>query len=73
MEFGKIGPHAILENEAVVAAIVGLAHRGVDAHLGRHAGDDELLDASVLQDGVEIGGVERALAGLVDDRLAGLG
>ena len=73
MEIGKVGAHAVFEHEAVVSAVVGLAHRRVDAHLGRHAGDDELLDASVLEDGVEVGGVERALARLVDHRFAGFG
>ena len=73
MKIGKVRPDAVLEHEAVIAAIVGLAHRGVDADLGRYAGDDELLDAPVLQDGVEIRSVKGALAGLVDDRFAGLG
>ena len=73
MELGEIGADAVFEHEAVVAAVVSLPHRGVDADLGRHPGDDELLHVPVLQDGVQIGGVERALAGLVDDRLAGLG
>ena len=50
LEFGEVGTHAILGHEAVVAAVVGLAHRGVDAHFGGDAGDDELGDAAVLQD-----------------------
>ena len=73
MELREIGATAVFEHEAVVAAVVGFPHRGVDADLRRHAGDDELLDVLVLQDGVQVGGVERALARLVDDRLAGLG
>ena len=72
MELGEVGAHAVLEHEAVVAPVVGFAHRGVDADFRRHAGDDELLDAAVLQDRVKVGGVEGALARLVDDRLAGL-
>src|SRR5580704_2646446 len=70
LELGEVGAHAILGDEAVVAAVVGLADRGVDAHFGGDAGDDELGDAAMLQDRMEVGGVESALAGLVDDRLA---
>ena len=73
MEVREIGADAIFEHQTVVAAVVGFAHRGVDADLRRDAGDNELLDAPVLQDGVQVGGVKRALAGLVDDRLAGRG
>ena len=73
MELRVIGATAVFEHEAVVAAVVGLPHRGVDANLCRHAGDDELLDVLVLEDRVQVGGVERALARLVDDRLTGLG
>src|SRR5260370_15259554 len=68
LEFGKVGADAILGHEAVVAAVVGLANRGVDAHFGGDAGDDELGDAAMLQDRMEVGGVASALAGLVDDR-----
>src|ERR1700730_14053575 len=73
LEFGKVGTHAILRHQAVVAAVVGLANRSVDAHFGGDAGDDELGDAAMLQDRMQVGRVEGALAGLVDDRLAGRG
>ena len=73
MEFRIVRAAAVFEHEAVVAAVVGFAHRGVDADLRRHASHDELLDVFVLQDRVQVGGVKRALAGLVDHRLAGLG
>jgi len=39
------------------------------AHLGGDARDDELLDAAVLENRVQVRGVECALAGLVDHRL----
>ena len=73
LELREVGADAVLEHQAVVAAVVRLAHRGVDAHLGRDAAHDELPDAAVVQHRVEVGGVEGALAGLVDDRLAGRG
>src|SRR5260370_22705747 len=71
LELWKVGSHAVFEHEAVIAPVVGFAHRGVDADFGRYAGDDELLDAAALKDCVEIGGEEGALARLVDHRLAG--
>src|SRR5260370_19855336 len=70
LEFGKVRADAVLGDQAVVAAVVGLADGGVDAHFGGDAGDDELGDAAVLEDRMQVGGVEGALAGLVDDRLA---
>jgi hypothetical protein len=59
LKFGKVRAHAVFGNEAVVAAIVGLAHRGVDADLGGHTGDDELLYPAILQDGMKIGGEKK--------------
>jgi hypothetical protein len=43
----------------------------VHAHLGRDAGDEQRSDAAVAQQQLEVGGVERALAGLVQDDLTG--
>ena len=57
------------EDEAVVASVIGFADRGIDTHLGGHPGDDELLDATVLENGVQIGGEESAFARLVNDWL----
>ena len=71
MEFRKIRGAAIGQDDAAKAAIVGFAHRRVDAHLGRHAGDEQCVDAAVAQDVFQVGTVERALAGLVDHRFAG--
>jgi hypothetical protein len=64
------GGAAILEQHAFEAAVVGLAHRGVDADVGGDAGQHDVLDAAQPQHQLEVGGAERALAGLVDDRLA---
>src|SRR6185436_8004099 len=68
---GKVGAHAIGGNETIITAIIGFADGGVDADLGGHAGDDELLDAAILEDRMEVGGEECAFAGLVDDGFAG--
>ena len=73
LEFGEVGAGAIRQHQAVEAAIVRFAHRRVDADLGGDAADDQLRDAAAAQHRLEVGGVERALAGLVDHRLAGGG
>ena len=70
MEFGKVGCAAIRQHHAAIAAVVGFAHRGVDADLGGDAADQQILDAVALQHVAELGGVERALARLVDHDLA---
>ncbi len=65
---GRAG--AVRQDQALVPAIVGLAHRRVHADIGRDAGKDDVVDALEPQQHVEVGGAERALAGLVDDRFA---
>src|SRR3954447_12530972 len=54
MEFGKVRSAAIRRHEAPVAAIVSLPHRGVDADLGGHAADDQVVDPGVPQGEFEI-------------------
>src|SRR3954469_25896583 len=44
LELREVGPDAVRQDERVVAAVVRLTDAGVDADLGRHAADDELLD-----------------------------
>src|SRR6185436_16488732 len=70
LELGEIRADAVLEHQAVVAAIVRFTHGRVHAHLRRDAAHHQLADAAVVQHRVEVGGVEGALAGLVDYRLA---
>ncbi|OIQ64530.1 hypothetical protein GALL_539200 [mine drainage metagenome] len=64
------GGTAVLDQDAFEAAVVRLPHGGVDADIGGDAGEDDILDAAQPQDQFKIGGVETALAGLVDDGLA---
>ena len=70
MEFGEIGAGAVRQDEAVDPPVIGLTHRGMDAHLGGDAADDELGDAMFGDQVAQFGVVEGALAGLVDHRLA---
>lgn len=70
MKFRKVGSAAVRQHDAAVAAVIGLAHRGVDADFRGDAGDQQVFDAAIGKDQAEIGGVERALARLVDHGLA---
>jgi hypothetical protein len=45
----------------------------VHAHLGRHARDQQAADAALVEQVLQLGGVEGAFAGLVDDGLARCG
>src|SRR4051794_11983743 len=54
------GASAILEQQALVAAVVGLAHGGVDTDVGCDAGEHQVGDAGGPQAQVEVGGIERA-------------
>src|SRR3954447_7879656 len=71
VELGEVRADAVGQHEAVEAAVVGLADGGVHADLGGHPGDDEVRDLRPVEQLAEAGRVEGALAGLVDDRLAG--
>jgi hypothetical protein len=61
---------AVLEQQALEPAVVGLAHRCVDADVGRDPGQYDVVDAAQTQHELEIGRTERALTGFVDDRFA---
>src|SRR5471032_1812561 len=58
LELRKVRADAVLRDQAVVAAVVGFAHGGVDAHFCGDAGHHELGDAAMLKDRVKIGGVK---------------
>ena len=47
VKLGEVRAAAVAGDDAAVAAVVRFAHRGVDADLGRHAADDQVLDAAV--------------------------
>src|SRR6516162_477382 len=70
LKLREVRADAIGHDEAVVAAVVSLAHRRIYANLGGDPANDQLGDAAVLQHRVEVGGVKRTLARLIDYRLA---
>src|SRR6266446_4897998 len=70
LKLREIRADAIGYDDAFVAAVVRLAHRGIDADLGGDPADDQLRDAAVLQHRVEVGGGKGAVPRFVDDRLA---
>jgi hypothetical protein len=70
-EVGEVAFGAVLDEEALVAAVVGFAHGGLDADFGSDAGDEEVGDAIAIEDLGERGVVERAFAGFVDDNFGG--
>src|ERR1700761_1896660 len=54
------GAAAVLDQHAFKAAVVGLAHGGVNADVGGDAGQHDVFDAAHPQQQFEIGGAERA-------------
>src|SRR5215472_12404634 len=54
VEFGEVRAGAVFQHQAVEAAVVGLAHRGVDADLGGDAADEKLRDVAAAQHGFEV-------------------
>jgi hypothetical protein len=69
VELCEVRAGAVGKDKAIVATIIRFADRGVDADLGGHAADDQLPNAVVAKDEVQVGRVERAFSRLVDDRL----
>src|SRR5262249_23142275 len=67
LKLREIGAHAIFEHETVVAPIIRFTNGGVDADLGGHSGHQELFNAAVLENGVQIGGERRAFARFIND------
>ncbi len=70
LKFRKVRTDAVLWDQTIVATVVCLAHRGIDADLRCYSGDDQLLNATILKNGVKVGGEESAFARLVDDGFA---
>src|SRR6516225_5330661 len=66
LKLREVRADAIGHDEALVAAVVSLAYRRIDADLSRDPANDQLGDAAVLQHRIEVGGEERTLAWFVD-------
>ena len=67
---GKYEPTQSAGHQDLVAPVVRLAHGGVHADLGGDAGDDQAGDVVGLQDRLQVGGIERPFARLVDHDLS---
>src|SRR2546421_10890 len=65
LELGKVALGRILDQQAVEAAVVGLAHRRLDAHLRRDPGEQQMRSTELGELGRERRGMEGALARLV--------
>mmetsp|Transcript_22375 Transcript_22375/g.55281 ORF Transcript_22375/g.55281 Transcript_22375/m.55281 type:complete len:269 (-) Transcript_22375:382-1188(-) len=63
----------VLQQQTLVPEVVRLPHCGVHAHIRGDAAEDEALDAARPEHQVHVRVGEGALAGLVDDVLAGQG
>ena len=61
---------AVFEQHAFEAAIVRLAHGGMDADVGRDPRKRDIVDSAGAQHQLEVGGAEGSLARLVDHGLA---
>ena len=66
---GVGGAASVLEQEALVPAVVGLAHGGVDADVGGDAPEDDAFDPARAQDEVQVRRAEGSLPRLVHDVL----
>src|SRR6516164_2458210 len=62
LKLREVRADAIGHDEALVAAVVSLAYRRIDADLSRDPANDQRGDAAVLQHRIEVGGEERTLA-----------
>src|SRR5262245_5131132 len=61
---------SVLDQQATIATVRGVARRTLDARVGRDPGEDELLDPPRAQQPLETRLVKRAHRGLVEDRVA---
>ena len=72
VELREVARRAVGDEQAFVAAVVGLAHRRLHADLGGHAADQQVGDARACRMASSAGGVEGALARLAQHDVAGL-
>src|SRR6516164_9748322 len=70
LELREIAFGGVLGQQALEAAVVGLAHGGLHANFRSDSGEHQLPDAEARQMILQARGVERALARLLDHDLA---
>src|SRR5208337_4663116 len=65
---GRVGGScAVLQKQAFVTPVVGLPHGRMNADVGGDPRQNQIADSPGSQEEVQIGGVEGALPGFVDD------
>jgi len=65
---------SVLQRVHVVPVLVGRAHRALDAAIGQKSRQDDVFDASLTEEEVEVGGEEAAESFFAfDDEVGGLG
>ena len=64
------GTAAVLKYQALKATIVGFAQGGMYTDIGSDAGQNQVSDAAGTQNKLQIGGVERAFAGFINDHFS---
>ena len=61
------GPAAVFQQQTLVAAIIGFTHCCMHAYVCCDTCQDQVFNAAQSEDHVKIRGVERPLAGLVEE------
>mmetsp|Transcript_24253 Transcript_24253/g.53890 ORF Transcript_24253/g.53890 Transcript_24253/m.53890 type:complete len:280 (+) Transcript_24253:104-943(+) len=69
-ELGNVARCCILDQDALIAAVICLAHRRLDADLGRDSTENEMAHVSGAEDIVQSSEKEGALSRLFDDNFA---
>src|SRR5262245_55362142 len=69
----KIRGTTVAQDHTAKAAIIVLAHGGIDTDLGRDTAYQQVFNAAIAQQELEIGLIEGALARLVDHSFAAHG
>ena len=70
LELREVALRGVLHEQALVPAVVSLAHRRLHANLGGDPGEHELFHPQRLQSRVQVGAEKRTLPRLVNHNLA---
>jgi hypothetical protein len=65
-----VGGDAVAEHDGMITVVVGRDHGGKATDIGCNAGDEQVVYAGPPENAVQVRGVERTLARLVEHKLA---